>query len=528
MPLTREIRHALEKVVGANFVSDDPVICQAYSPGRSGHLKDLAMETELGQTPVGVVLPTSTEEVQKVVLLCNRYKMPFVPVSSYWITHAGPRTANCLLIDMKRMAHFEIDAKNMYATVGPGVIYGQLQEEAFKRGLYTTVPGGGAQVAVIANHITAGFSPLNYRNGIPNRRILGFEWILPTGELVKMGSLSCSPSYFWGEGPGPDLRGVLKGYVGWQGSLGIVTSMAVKLFPFQTEKLKPVGITPDTALELPTSRIKWYNYQMPDRKSLLEAMYELGNAGIGAAATKVPILWRYLARARSKEEYWNLWNLPGKQEEIDATHILRVLLIGYASQEQLEYEERVLTDIMNEYGGILRRTRQTDESWLKNADAAGMWFMTGGYSSCEVSIDTIDCAVKGGEALAEAKKKFTPPLMVDYGEPGWFQTSEMGHMGYLEFLNYYDPWDDNARKDINRWYYIAVPKEEIKRGMYSAFMVLQSPFNLVAPSYGPNSDKWLMKVKKTMDPNNISNPPFPLEGDLLVERLDYLKKEKDW
>ncbi len=204
--------------------------------------------------------------------------------------------------------------------------------------------------------------------------------------------------------------------------------------------------------------------------------------------------------------------------------ILRVLLIGYTSEAQLEYEERVLKDIMEEYGGQMGRTRQSDESWIKNADSAGMWWMTGGYISVEVTVDTVDCAVKGGQALAKLKENYTPPLMEDHGEPGWFQVAELGHNGYLEFLTYFDPDDENIQK-VDEWVYLAIAKEYVKRGLYSAFLY-QTPMELSGPAYGPNFHNWMKKVKGVFDPNSLSNPPVPFDVDEIIDKMDWLKR--DW
>ena len=105
--------------------------------------------------------------------MAYRYKVNYVPASTFWISHCAAKRPNSILLDLKRMNDLEIDEENMYAVVGPGVIYSQLQEEAMKRGLYTTVPGGGAQVSVLANHINWAFrqkpsDTLAARSGLPD------------------------------------------------------------------------------------------------------------------------------------------------------------------------------------------------------------------------------------------------------------------------------------------------------------------------------------------------------------------------
>jgi FAD/FMN-containing dehydrogenase len=232
MAIVKEAYSALESIVGSEYISDDPVICEGYRSGPGGYEAGCGYERVMTKIPGAVIMPRTTEQVQKIVRVCNRYKVPYVPYSTGFY---GPRSHchvdNELLVDLKRMNDFEIDEKHLYVVLGPGVIYSPLQEEAMKRGAYVVIGGGGAQASVIANMIGDGWSPLSHRIGLPHRRILGTELVLPDGELVKMGSLADGNDPFWGDGIGPDLRGLLRGYTGLRGCLGIVTKMAVKLLP---------------------------------------------------------------------------------------------------------------------------------------------------------------------------------------------------------------------------------------------------------------------------------------------------------
>ena len=213
MAISREAYRALEAIVGREYISTDPVVCEGYRAGPGGYECGLGYERVMTKVPACVIMPRTTEEVQKIVKACNRYKVPYVPYSTGWY---GPRShchvADELLIDMKRMDDFEIDEKHLYAVVGTGVIYSQLQEEAMRRGMYIVIGGGGSQVSAIANMLGDGWSPLSYRIGLPHRRILGTELVLPDGEIVRMGSLALGDDFFWGDGLGPDLRGLLAGF----------------------------------------------------------------------------------------------------------------------------------------------------------------------------------------------------------------------------------------------------------------------------------------------------------------------------
>ncbi|HKZ51199.1 MAG TPA: FAD-binding oxidoreductase [Dehalococcoidia bacterium] len=525
MAISQEAYKALEAVVGPAYISQDPVECIAYNMDKGGFEAGTGFCKVMVKTPGCIIHPRTAEEVQKIVRICNRYQVAYKVGSSFWIVQSFALTEDCLIIDLKCMNKMEIDEKHMYATVEPGVIYSQLQELAMKHGLYTTTPGGGSQVSVIPNHLYAGLSPLNYRNSYAPRRILGGEWILPDGEIVRFGSLATQDDPFWGEGLGPDLVGAMRM---WHGGLGIVTKMAVKLFPFQPERPEPVGISPDTGLALPPRRMRWLNFTLPDRDSLARAMREIANAEIAAAVTKVPVFWRAIAKAKTKEDFWAIWSRE-TEDSIKNTHILRVLLIGYTSEDQMDYEERILMDIVREFGGEGRRTKPTDESWIKNADSAGMWLMTGGYVSVEYILESLQHCIRLGETIANFKSQFDLPLMPDYNDPGWFQMTDLGHMGYVEFLVYWDPFEKEEEvQKIDRWYIAELPKELIRKRFYQWVGATIKPIGLTGPHYGPNYHEFMLRVKRAIDPANLSAPPTPLERDVYVEKAEWLHSVVDW
>jgi hypothetical protein len=385
------------------------------------------------------------------------------------------------------MQHFEWDEKHIYADVGPGVIYASLQQEAFNKGAYGIIGGGGAQCSAIANLLGDGWSPISLKIGLPHRRILGTELVLPEGELVKLGSLATSDDPFWGEGPGPDLRILLRGFTGLRGCLGIVTRMAIKYLPFIQQSLVPQGIAPNTSLKLIPGRIEWTNYQVNSKPEQVQAMYDIGQAEVCAACTKVPVFWRAIAKAEDKEEFWDIW-LKENEETLRNFFLVRVMVIGYCNEEQFEYEQHVLDEIFAQFeGSHKRRTKPSDESWLKNADSSGMWLMTGSYVSVEFVIESMNQSVAHGEHFAALKKDnmhgiddvvdgdvpeiiaegqpnydgFTPGLFPDFEDPGWFQLFENGHQGYSEFLIYWDQDEDTSSVDR---FFLASSKMNIRYG----------------------------------------------------------------
>jgi glycolate oxidase len=525
MSINRQAYNAIKAVVGDRYISEDPAVMEGYRSGPAGYENGTGYERVMTVLPHAVVLPKNTEEVQKIVRICNRYDVPYVPYSTGFY---GPRThchvENELIIDLKRVNNFEIDEKHFYYNVGSGVTLATCQQEALNHGAYAVIGGGGAQCSAICNLIGDGWSPLSHRVGLPHRRILGTELVLPDGELVKMGSLAVMDDPFWGEGPGPDLRGLLRGFTGLRGCLGIVTNMAIKTLPFQPEPLVPQGISPNTSLALPVKRVRWQNYLVPTKAAQVKAMFEIGHAEIAAAVTKVPKFWRAIAKAEDKEEFWKLW-LVETEESLRNFFIVRVLLVGYTSEEDMQYQEKVLDDIMTELGGTATRTKPSDESWIKNADSAGMWLMCGSYVSVDYIIESMSQAVQHGETYAELKRKYTPPLMPDFGDPGWFQNFEMGHQGYSEFLIYWDHREDVKGVDQ---FYVDTSKMNIKHRYYTSLLGPHQPLFLTGPMYGPNYHTWLLKVKEEFDAKWVCHPPVPLAHDEFVNRAPWMHEIKDW
>ena len=339
------IYDGLVNVLGVDYISDDRAVVEAYS--RESQAPSFATR---GRAEF-VVLPGSTEDVQEIVRLANRYQFPFSVLGSglYFTTIAAVRPYWCL-IDTKRMDRLEIDEKNMYAIVESYVTHAQLHAEAMKRGLHMGTPEAGSQSSSLANHVAFGLQGTAYRTGFAARNILGMEWVLPTGEVLTTGSLATpGAGYYWGEGPGLDARAVLRGLIGHMGALGIITKMAVKLYPWPGPLILPTeGVAPDKKCQLPGERFKWCLFTYPTLKEAIEAMYEIGKAEIGGMLHLWPPTYYDWWWAKSREEYWSTWTEEYWQKNV--RNCVAVCLWGFASEKQVEYEEKVLKQIIEETG----------------------------------------------------------------------------------------------------------------------------------------------------------------------------------
>jgi hypothetical protein len=424
----KEAYETLQSIVGKEWVSDDPAICEA------DRYCSLSSPTDEKRRPGASIEPANTEEVQAIIRVCNRYKLPFVVTSTFYGAGTYCRKDNSVLVDLKRMNTIEIDDQNMYAVVGPGVPFAALQGDLLKRGLYTFVAGCGGQSSVLANTVNMGDAPIGWRTGLGYQRILGVEWVLPDGEMLRMGSFSMGDDFFWGEGPGPDLRGLLRGCAGHQSRLGVVTRIGVKVFPFVSEELKPDGWAYHTTMNLPTNRFKWYNIRFNTRDDAINAMFEIGRCEIGLVVMTVPPIFRGVARTRGVgcAGFWEFWKDAGAKLATAATDV-RVLLYGIGSNKRLAYEEKVLLDVVADFKGSAREAPCRDETNFMAADAICANVVGGRFSS-EVSYESINQAVRYSKVVDEICDRHRPPILQEYNSTDWFCPYELGYIAKMECL----------------------------------------------------------------------------------------------
>ncbi len=105
----------LKEAIGENWVSDDPAVLTAYS-------RDFTITP--GRWPNVVVLPGSTEDVQKIIKIANEHMIPVVPMSSGF-NHGGmaiPRHGGIQVDLLKRMDKIlDVDGESLTIRVQPGV-----------------------------------------------------------------------------------------------------------------------------------------------------------------------------------------------------------------------------------------------------------------------------------------------------------------------------------------------------------------------------------------------------------------------
>jgi glycolate oxidase len=174
------------------------------------------------ETPALVVLPTATEQVRRVVRVCAREGIPFVPRGSGTGLSGGALPApNSVVISLARMQRIlDIDLANQRVVVQPGVINLWITQRVAPHGFYYAPDPSSQQVCSIGGNVaenSGGAHCLKY--GFTVNHVLGMTVVLPDGAVVEVGGPTLDP-------PGYDLTGVL---VGSEGTLAVATEISVRI-----------------------------------------------------------------------------------------------------------------------------------------------------------------------------------------------------------------------------------------------------------------------------------------------------------
>jgi len=493
----------LVNILGADYVSDDPAVTQAYS-------RDFYAVSTLrrGNTPEFIVLPGNTHDVQQIVRLANCYKFPFSVIGSGLLFPViGARKPYWCLVDTKRMDKIEIDGKNMYAVIEPYVTHAQLHAEAMKRGLHMGTTMAGSHTSSLANHVFQGEQGTAYRTGYAPRNILGVEWVLPNGEILTTGSLVIpGAGYFWGEGPGPDARGLLRGLLGHLGALGIITRMAVKLYPWPGPPVFPThGVAPNKKSELPSERFRWYLFTYPTLDQAIEAMREISKAEIGGVLQHLPEVFLDWWWAKSRQEYWSTWLDEYWQKNFKNS--VAICLWGFASEKQVEYEEKVLKQIIEETSGELipdeayqRWVPYTANNWIRSTNGCRIMRMSA-YGAILITYDSLDDVLRSLNLGWEILDKYTPSIL-DCDHPALIVSYDFSHFASVEIDFPHEKTDEVCQAVLRS------ATESIAQDMKSQIIEFTGclvPANRTGAAYA-NFHLMLARIKKALDPNNVANP----------------------
>jgi len=519
MTLSKEIYRELEDIVGPENLSDDLAILDIYAFQRLSSRKGEKKRIRYFPRPETMVLPGSTKEVQAIIKLCNRRGIQCKASSTgYGSTNScgGP---GVVILDMRRMDRIvDIDAKNMIVIVEPYVTFAQVQAEVMKRGLGCHVVGAGSQVSMLASHTSVvGNNTQCISQGHSARNIFGAEWVTPTGEIVEIGAPGSGAGWFSGDGPGPSLRGIIRGAVGANGALGVFTKCAVHLHPWPgPAELEVKGVSPDYEAVIPPN-FDYHVCEFPTWEQFADATYKIGEAGIAYAFHKTGGPGSHgLCITGSNDEYYEK-KIKG---ELDVPKISFSLVLAAFSSNEFAYQEKVLKTILEETGGKI--CPLGEEPLWKKRDFLTMikacfiprlaFRATGTFDVDGIlGIDSVDHCALGLKIDEEHRNKYAArgTIMDDGTLNSWGAPYEGSHLGLVECGHSFSSIDEVS---------IDGAGDMIREGIG---ICIKTPIALGWSFYGAevvgqlccNFQNWMKKIKIAFDPNVVCDTTYYISLD---------------
>ena len=180
--------------------------------------------TAYRQLPLAVALPSTTEEISRILAYCRDNEIRVVARGAGTSLSGGALPlADGIVIGMARFNRIlDLDYDNRCAVVQPGVTNLAISQAVAERGFYYA-PDPSSQIACsIGGNVAenaGGVHCLKY--GMTSNNLLGVEIVLMDGAVVRLGGRGLDAA-------GYDLLGVV---CGSEGMLGIVTEVTVRILP---------------------------------------------------------------------------------------------------------------------------------------------------------------------------------------------------------------------------------------------------------------------------------------------------------
>lgn len=193
-----------------------------------------------------VALPTSTEEVAQIVRLCGAARVGLIPFGGGTGLVAGqvaPEGPAPLVLSLERMCDIRaVNAGENTLIAEAGATLADIQsaaEEANRLFPLSYASQGSARIGGALSVNSGGLNVLRY--GTARDLCLGVEAVLPNGDILH------GLKRLRKDNTGYDLRNLL---IGSEGTLGVITAAALKLFPRPAHVATAFVAVPDPAAAL--------------------------------------------------------------------------------------------------------------------------------------------------------------------------------------------------------------------------------------------------------------------------------------
>lgn len=410
--------------------------------------------------PNGVVLIKNAAWIAPVVALLAKEKIPFLPRASA-TNHAGgcaPLNGGIILNLTHLNKILEINPKDGYAIVEPGVITAQLQKQLFPLGFFYAPDPASAAACTIGGNLAqnaSGARCMKYGGTLDH--VLEASVVLPNGKELLLSRKS----------GGPDLIGLLAGS---EGTLGIITRLKVKILP------------------LP-AHIHTFLVSFPSLQSSIQSVTDLVARGILPRCVEA----FDQTTANAIEDFAHA-GYP-----TDAPAVLLFELDG--TTEQIEQDTRVLEEICNKNGALQFITARSQQ------ERARLWE---GRRSAYAAMARLAPSVMVGDGTvprSELPRALAQIQAILQGHQ--LKASLLFHAGdgnfhpQIIFNGQYKPDVLRVKQALKQILQVCVDCGGTVSGEHGIGVEKRA---LMAYQYDKPTLDLLARIKQATDPKNLSNP----------------------
>ena len=464
MPISRDTKNRLAKIVGPNCVICEPDKMLPY----------LHEERGLATGHADIVLrPNNVQEVSSVVKICAKEKISIVPVGGCTGLVGGTLANGGVVLATDRLDKIiQVDPLNNTITAESGCILVNLQNAAAEKNCLFPLSLGAEGSCRIGGNLSTnagGVSVLKYGN--TRDLVLGLEVVLPSGDIWN------GLSTLRKDNTGYDLKQL---FVGAEGTLGIITKAALKLFP-----APKISVTVLVALPQLEPILALFDQTRELCGDRLTAFELISRIGLELGSTHIPGI---VDPFKTSYPFYALIELTSAQKKDNLHNDIEEIL-------ENALEDGIIMDAVFAESDAQRR-----ELWRIREEIPAAQSREGGSIKHDISVSVSNTVA----FIKEASKRVTKAL------PG-IRPCPFGHIG-----------DGNIHYNLTQP--IGMPKEEfmsrsveINRIVHDLVIEMKGSISAehgigcfkreeLAHYASPTKISLIRTIKQAIDPHNIMNP----------------------
>ncbi|MFK0113334.1 FAD-binding oxidoreductase [Streptomyces sp. NPDC091217] len=176
-------------------------------------------------TPLAVVVPRRTQDVARIVSVAARHRVPVVPRGAGSGLSGGANAVDGgIVLDLSKLRRItDLDPASMTAVAEPGVLNADLKAAAAEHGLWYAPDPASAAFSTLGGNVATNAGGLCcVKYGVTREAVLGLDVVTADGREHHLGRATRKGVV------GYDLPAL---FAGSEGTLGVITSVTVRLVP---------------------------------------------------------------------------------------------------------------------------------------------------------------------------------------------------------------------------------------------------------------------------------------------------------